>query len=67
MVDDFCVVAPDRWSDVGAELVDAARIELRSRGFAQLIVVGAHKDHAKTKFLDSTDLSLASTWWTAAI
>ena len=66
LIDDFCVATPDRWSDVGARLVDAARLELRSRGFAQIIVVGAPKNDAKTKFLKGTDLSLASTWWTAA-
>lgn len=66
LIDDFCVVAADRWIDVGAQLVKTVRTELRRRGFAQIIVVGADKDLAKKEFLESTDLSLASTWWTAA-
>ncbi len=65
LIDDFCVNSDDRWLDVGAELLVVARTKLHSRGFAQIIVVGASNDLTKTEFLNGTDLSLASTWWTA--
>ena len=65
LIDDFCVVEK-RWCDVGGELLAAARAELRNRGYVQIVVVGARRDEAKTAFLEGSDLSLASTWWTAA-
>ena len=65
LIDDFLVIADDRWADVGAALFAACREALKELGFAQLVVVGAAKDAAKTAFLKATDLSLASTWWTA--
>ena len=67
MIDDFCVVSKDRWRDVGQALLDEARARLRQAGFAQVVVVGARQDLAKTRFLEQTDLSLASTWWTTAV
>lgn len=65
LIDDF-VVEPGLWMDVGAQLLNEARQRLRSAGFAQIVVVGAHQDQDKTRLLEATDLSLASTWWTAA-
>ena len=65
MIDDFCVAEPGLWESVGPELMIAARARLRQRGFAQIVVVCGHKDAAKTRFLETQDLSLTSTWWTA--
>ncbi len=65
LVDDFCV-AEDRWMDVGGNLLTRAKEELRSRGCVQIVVVGANKDIEKTAFLESANLSLASTWWTSS-
>ena len=65
LIDDFCVVEK-RWRDVGGELLAAARTELQRRGFAQIVVVAAGRDEEKTAFLEASDLSPASTWWTAA-
>ncbi len=67
LIDDFCVAAKDRWQDAGAELLQHAKSELNRRGFAQVVVVGARQDAAKTEFLSQADLSLASTWWTTAV
>ena len=65
LVDDFCVVE-GRWMDVGKHLLLRAKEALRAYGWAQILVVGAHKDIEKMSFLESADLSLASTWWTSA-
>lgn len=65
LIDDF-VVAPDQWMTVGAPLLNEARLRLRAADFAQIVVVSARQDEDKTRLLESTDLSLASTWWTAA-
>lgn len=64
-IDDFCVVAPERWDDVGNALLEAARVELRRRGIVQILVVTAQKDAAKNNFLAANGLSHASSWWTA--
>ncbi|MFT4936728.1 MAG: GNAT superfamily N-acetyltransferase [Pseudoalteromonas distincta] len=64
LIDDF-VVAPDQWGTVGAQLLSEARQRLRAADFAQIVVVSARQDEDKTRLLESTDLSLASTWWTA--
>ena len=67
LIDDFCVAVKDRWQDVGAALLQKAKAELNRLGFAQVVVVGARQDAAKTAFLSQADLSLASTWWTASV
>jgi len=65
LIDDF-VVESDAWMEAGDLLLKDARQRLRIAGFAQIVVVGAHQDQDKTRLLGATDLSLASTWWTAA-
>lgn len=67
LIDDFCVASKDRWQDAGHALLGAAKDILKQRGYAQLVVVGARQDEAKTDFLNQADLSLASTWWTAGL
>ncbi|MDF1749290.1 MAG: GNAT family N-acetyltransferase [Alphaproteobacteria bacterium] len=67
LIDDFCVASKNRWKDIGAALLQETKLELCRRGFAQIVVVGAAKDLAKTEFLNETGLSLASTWWTTAL
>lgn len=64
VIDDF-VVAPAHWQALGGALLAEARERLRADGYAQIVVVGARQDADKTRLLESTDLSLASTWWTA--
>lgn len=66
LIDDFCVASPDLWPTTGAALLDEARRRLREAGFAQIVVVMADRDTEKNAFIRATDLSLASTWWTAA-
>ncbi|NTA62177.1 GNAT family N-acetyltransferase [Agrobacterium tumefaciens] len=67
LIDDFCVAAKDRWHDAGAALLQRAKSELNRRGFAQVVVVGAQRDAAKTALLSQANLSLASTWWTSEV
>ncbi|HEY3637706.1 MAG TPA: GNAT family N-acetyltransferase [Rhizomicrobium sp.] len=67
VIDDFAVVSDDRWSDVGPMLFDACKDRLKELGYTQIVVIGADKDNAKTAFLKTTQLSLASTWWTAGL
>lgn len=67
LIDDFCVVSKERWQDVGQALLNATKDTLSQRGFAQIIVVGARQDTAKTEFFNQADLSLASTWWTTGL
>ena len=66
-LDDFCVKAPDRWGDVGAALLAGVREFGRAKCWRQLVVVCADADTAKKQFLESADLSLASTWWTTTL
>lgn len=63
-IDDFVVASPD-WSTVGNALLSEARRIGRKAGWCQIVVICGAQDEAKTTFLQSTDLSLASTWWTA--
>lgn len=67
LIDDFCVATKDRWQDVGAVLLQHAKAELNRRGFAQVVVVCAKQDSAKSAFLSQANLSLSSTWWTTAV
>jgi GNAT superfamily N-acetyltransferase len=64
MIDDFMIVDPARWHDVGAALLDDARHKLAAEGYAQIVVVNAARDTAKATFLERANLSVASQWWT---
>jgi predicted N-acetyltransferase YhbS len=66
LIDDFAV-ANELWNTIGHALLEHAKRELRERGFAQIVVVGARQDVPKTNFLTKQDLSLASTWWTSGL
>ncbi|MDR3472175.1 MAG: GNAT family N-acetyltransferase [Devosia sp.] len=65
MIDDFCVARPELWSSLGPALLDSARTRLQAAGYAQIVVVCGFKDAEKTAFLETQDLSLTSTWWSA--
>jgi GNAT superfamily N-acetyltransferase len=67
VVDDFCVEDPALWPSVGQALLREARTRLKDRGIRQIVVVSGDKDVEKTAFLASERLSLASTWWVAAV
>lgn len=64
LIDDFAV-SPGRWMEIGPVLLSETRKALRARGYVQIVVVGAPQDEEKSSFLAGTDLSIASTWWTA--
>ena len=67
VIDDFAVQSDELWPDVGQALLIACKERLKTLGYVQVVVVGADKDAAKMSLLRSQDLSLASTWWTAAL
>lgn len=67
LIDDFCVASAALWPTVGRALLVAGREALRGRGYAQIVVVCGDRDEAKKRLLADTDLSLASTWWTARV
>src|SRR5690242_16724228 len=62
-VDDFYVADDALWPTMGAALLRAARVQLKERGFAQVIVVTAYRDDGKMEMLKQEKLSLASAWW----
>jgi GNAT superfamily N-acetyltransferase len=64
-VDDFCVSNPSRWADVGTALMDQLRQIGRRQQWRQMVVICGNADTTKKRFLQSVDLSIASTWWTA--
>ncbi len=63
--DDFAVASPDLWDSVGRALIDHARGWCRENGGSQIIVIGVDQDDIQAAMLAQTDLSIASTWWTA--
>lgn len=67
LVDDFCVAGPDRWSDIGEELLTEVRQSARERGAAQLLVVCGHLDDPKRTLLGDGGLRIASEWWVRPI
>ena len=64
MVDDFCVLEPQHWLTVGEALLSHASTLIHEAGAAQIVVVGADRDLAKTEMLRRSDLTIASNWWT---
>ena len=67
LIDDFCVAEPSLWSTAGRRLLEHARQVGREADWRQVVVVCGHADQPKSDLLRSTDLSLASTWWTAPV
>jgi hypothetical protein len=64
LVDDFCVLEPHHWLTVGEALLSHASTLIHEAGAAQIVVVGADRDLAKTEMLRRSDLTIASNWWT---
>jgi ribosomal protein S18 acetylase RimI-like enzyme len=64
LVDDFCVLEAHHWLTVGEALLSHASTLIHEHGAAQIVVVGADRDLAKTEMLRRSDLTIASNWWT---
>jgi hypothetical protein len=64
LVDDFCVVEPHHWLTTGEALLSHVSTLVHEAGAAQIVVVGADRDLAKTEMLRRADLTIASNWWT---
>jgi hypothetical protein len=64
LVDDFCVLEPRLWLSTGEALLSHASTLIHEHGGAQIVVVCADRDLAKTEMLRRSDLTIASNWWT---
>ena len=64
LIDDFCVAEPRLWLSVGEALLSHASTLIHEHGGAQIVVVAADRDLAKSEMLRRSDLSIASNWWT---
>jgi GNAT superfamily N-acetyltransferase len=64
LIDDFCVAEPRLWLSVGEALLSHATTLIHEHGGAQIVVVSADRDLAKTEMLRRSDLTIASNWWT---
>lgn len=64
LIDDFCVLEPRLWLSVGEALLSHVSTLIHEHGGAQIVVVSADRDLAKTEMLRRSDLSIASNWWT---
>lgn len=67
LIDDFCVLEPHLWLTVGEALLSHASTLIHEHGGAQIVVVSADRDLAKTEMLRRSDLSIASNWWTKSL
>ena len=65
LIHDFCVAEPSLWPAVNCRLVEHARQVGREASWRHVAVVCGQADVPQSDLLRSTDLSLASTWWTA--
>ena len=64
LIDDFCVAEPHLWLTVGEALLSHASTLIHEHGGAQIVVVSADRDLAKSEMLRRSDLTVASNWWT---
>lgn len=64
LIDDFCVLEPRLWLTVGEALLSHASTLIHEHGGAQIVVVSADRDLAKSEMLRRSDLTIASNWWT---
>jgi hypothetical protein len=64
LIDDFCVLEPRLWLSIGEALLSHASTLIHEHGGAQIVVVSADRDLAKTEMLRRSDLTVASNWWT---
>ena len=62
-IDDFAVVDPERWPDVGVQLLAEARQRLARQGVAQIVVVCGHHDQRKRAALAQAGLAVVSQWY----
>jgi len=67
LIDDFCVSEPRLWLSTGEALLSHASTLIHEHGGAQIVVVCADRDLAKTEMLRRSDLTIASNWWTKAL
>lgn len=64
LIDDFCVLEPRLWLTIGEALLSHASTLIHEHGGAQIVVISADRDLAKTEMLRRSDLTIASNWWT---
>lgn len=64
LIDDFWMLEPRFWLTVGEALLSHASTLIHEHGGAQIVVVAADRDLAKTEMLRRSGLAIASNWWT---
>ncbi len=67
LIDEFHVAEPHHWLTIGEALLSHASTLVHEHGAAQIVVVGADRDLAKSEMLRRSGLSIASSWWTRAL
>jgi predicted acetyltransferase len=67
MVDDFCVMMPSLWSEIGSALLTALKKAGQPQGAVQLLVVCGHHDTPKRAFLTYAGLTVASQWFISSL
>lgn len=65
-VDDFCV-RDNLWSEIGTVLLDALKVEAKSKGVTQVLVVTGAHDETKRQFLKESSCVIASEWFIGKI
>jgi GNAT superfamily N-acetyltransferase len=67
LIDDFCVLEPHLWLTVGEALLSHASTLIHEHGGAQIVLVAADRDLAKSEMLRRSALTIVSNWWTRAL
>jgi hypothetical protein len=67
LVDDFAVETQEDWLEVGHQLLEALRVQVRERQAVQIVVVCAPEDKAKRAMLTEAGLSVVSEWLVATL
>jgi len=67
LIDDFFVLEPRLWLTLGEALLSHVSTLIHEHGGAQIVVVSADRDLAKTEMLRRSGLTIASSWWTRAL
>ena len=63
MIDDFCI-SGDLWTTTGKELLDECQKRAKNMGAKQILVVCGDHDTQKFSLLETTNMNIASRWYT---
>lgn len=66
-IDDFCVVAPEKWKLTGRVLLEAVRASAAAQGAELSVVVCGHQDVTKGEMLRAAGFEIASSWYVSPL